>query len=66
MKHRAVVVGVEVDGHAVQTLTNSTEEVMAWAHAMAVKYDTDVRVYQSYERVLTTVRKPYVRGREAK
>ena len=59
MKYRAETMGVTVDGHTVGSYSQSMQSINEWAHLIAKKYNCDVKIYETYERVLTIVKKPY-------
>lgn len=59
MKYRAITMGiVQENGRPLQTFSESMEVIMSWAYEVAIKHKIDVKVYETYERVLTIARKP--------
>lgn len=60
MKYRAITMGiVQENGRPLQSFSESMEVIDAWAHEVARDNKINVKIYETYERVLTIVRKPY-------
>jgi len=57
MKYRAITMQ-PVEGLPLQSFSESMEVIQSWARTVSKKHDVDVKVYETYERVLTIVRKP--------
>lgn len=59
MKYRAITMAViQEHGRPLQSFSNSMDKINEWAHTVAKKHDVDVKVFETYERVLTIVKKP--------
>ncbi len=63
MRYRAITLGLVKDNKGtlkpLQSFSDSMEVINAWAHETSKNHNVDVRIFQAYERILTTVRKPH-------
>lgn len=48
MKYRAVVVGIEEDGHPVQELSNNFEVIRAWSIQAAKTRNSSVQIFRKH------------------
>jgi hypothetical protein len=51
-RYRAVAVDVEIDGHPVQCITSSLNDVADWTHKTQDKHKCAVDIYVTEERLL--------------
>jgi hypothetical protein len=58
VKYRAVSMGL-VEGKYLQFFHDSLEAVNKWAHEVSETHYVDIKIYQTYERVLVIVKKPH-------
>lgn len=67
VSYRAKVMGVEVDGHPVQCITQSLNDVSDWTDRMLKQHRKEVTIYITEERVMAVAKpKTHENGKTGK
>ena len=56
MKYRAIAMGIERDGHAVQSFFMDLHQAHQWAHVTSNHFKCNVHIFETYERCIKKVR----------
>jgi hypothetical protein len=56
MKYRAIVVGVNVDGHGIQSFFVDRQQAVKWAAIMLAQFKKPVAIYRINETLETMLR----------
>jgi|SRR5579859_8107210 len=64
MKYRAITMGEikevgKEQGRPLQCISDSMDVINHWAHEVSKIHNINVKIFETYERVLTIVQKPY-------